>query len=233
MEEIVNNKNYKYNSKLLEGVALRRIMPRIYNGTAIKPCNYDEKKLGRKIISQQYHISFKNFPNLMNDEAFVLELARTSLNPLDCFDYFYEFVDSYLKRKSSFRYAFVCALFLNDDIYKVNDLVKIVDCLGLEKEYQKAKTDSSLKQQVKDRIAKLEHHAFGKYTYSGDCPKELRKYKMSRNDEQILVNNQIDGVKEILRLFSCLTAEEQREKDDEESWFESVRSNNAGYRIIE
>lgn len=226
MEEVVNNKNYKYNSKLLQGVALRRIMTRIYNGAAIKPCGYDEKELGRKIISQQYHISFKNFPNLMNDEEYVLELAKTSLNPLECVDYFYEFVDNYLKKKSTFRYAFVCALFLNENIYKVKDLAKIIECLDLEKEFYQAKEDKVLKQQVKDRITKLEHYTYAKYTYGGDCPKELRKYKMTRNDEQVMVNNQIDGVNQIVRLFTCLTVEEQKAKEEDENWFESIRLNN-------
>lgn len=223
MEEVVNNKNYKYNSKLLEGVALRRVMTRIYNGAAIKPCGYDEKELGRKIISQQYHISFKNFPNLMNDEEYVLELAKTSLNPLDCFDYFYEFVDEHLKRKSTFRYAFVCALFLNENIYKVKDLAIIVESLDLEKEFHEAKEDKVLKQQVKDRISKLEQHTYGKYTYGGNCPKELRKYKMTRNDEQVMVNNQIEGVKQIVKLFSCLTIQEDEEMREDENWIEYLR----------
>lgn len=230
MEEMYY-RNDKYKSKLLEGVALRRIMNRINNGAAIKPCDYNEKELGRKIISQQNHISFKNFPNLMNDELFILELAETSLNPLDCRDYFYQFVDGHLKRKSSFKYAFVCALFLNENIYKVDDLIKIVESLELEKEYQKARCDRKLKQQVKNRIAKLENHIYEKYTYGGDCPKELRKYKMSRNDEQVIVNNQIKGVEQILKLFTCLTVEEQKQKEDDDNWLESIRSNNFDFNI--
>ena len=233
MEEITYYRNSKYKSKLLEGVALRRVMNRLNNGGAIKPCNYDEKELGRKIISQKHHISFINFPNLMNDEMFVLELAKTSLNPLDCYDYFYEFVDEHLKRKSSFKYAFVCALFLNENIYKVSDLAKIVDCLDLEKYYNKAKNDSELKQQVKERLSSLENYTIDDFNYSGDWAKELHKYKISRNDKQIIINNQIAGVKDILNLFTCLTAEEQQAKDEEDNWLESIRSNNFGYRIIE
>lgn len=224
MEEIIDMSNQN-GGRLLAGVALRRVKNRIYNGAAIKPCDYDQKLLGRLIISQQNHISFVNFPNLMNDKEYVLELAQTSLNPLDCYNYFYSYINPNLTKKSSFRYEFVCALFLNQNIYKAEDLEKIIGYLGLDKEMKKAKKDGKLKQQVLDRLFGLEQQPLTtKYTYGGECPKELRNYKITRNNEQTLLKNQIEGVADIFRLFDCLTAKEQKEKEDDENWFNSLRS---------
>ena len=196
---------------LLES-SIERFKTKIMKGSAINPCAYDQKTLGDFIIDSNNHISFINFPMLMNDEEYVLKLARKSLNPLDCEDYFYQFVNDYLKRKSSFRNEFLRALFLNDNIYKMEDLVAIADMLNLNFEMEKLKKDLVLKLMVIDRLTKLQNHEYEKFTCSGNNHKELKQYKISYNDEVIQIRNQIEGVKGILKFFTCLTQEELLEK---------------------
>lgn len=191
---------------------IARFKTKIMKGTAINPCAYDQKTLGDYIIDSNNHISFINFPILMNDEEYVLNLAKKSLNPLDCEDYFYQFVNAYLKRKPSFRYKFMRALFLNENIYKLEDLVVIAEMLNLNPEMEKIKEDLVLKLRVIDRLTKLQNHEFEKYACSGNDPKELKQYKVSRNDEVIQIRNQIEGVKGMLKFFTCLTQEELLEK---------------------
>lgn len=196
---------------LLEA-SMARFKTKIDKGTAINPCAYDQKTLGNFIIDSNNHISFINFPMLMNDEEYVLNLAKKSLNPLDCKDFFYQFVNEHLKRKANFRYKFLRALFLNESVYKIEDLVAIAEMLNLNLEMEKIKEDLVLKLRVMDRLTKLQNHEYEKFTCSGNDPKELKQYKISRNDEVIQIRNQIEGVKGILKFFTCLTQEEALEK---------------------
>lgn len=192
--------------------SIERFKSKIMKGSAINPCAYDPKVLGDFIIDSNNHISFINFPMLMNDEEYVLNLARRSLNPLDCEDYFYQFVNGHLKRKASFRYKFLRALFLNERIYKMEDLIAIAEILNLNSEMEKIKEDLVLKLRVIDRLTLLQNHEYEKYTCTGNNSKELKQYKVSRNDEVIQIRNQIEGVKGILKFFTCLTQEELLEK---------------------
>lgn len=214
-----DTQNINADGKMITALALKRIRTRLMNGSAIKPCNYNERKLAQLIIEQPNHMSFINFPDLMNDAEFCLEIAKLTLNPIDCENYFYQFINSNLVKKNSFRYQFVCALFLNENIYKLADLKQIIKQLGLTNEFEQAKNDPDLKHKVKLRLVALQAHEFGAYHYSGNNPKELRKYKANRNDENIFVKNHITGVEEILTLFECLTEEEKGKKQQEEGFF--------------
>ena len=197
---------------------VERINAKLQKGVSINPCNYDEKVLGKMIVKYSNHVSFENFPDLMDDEEFCLEIAKTTLNPIECENYFYQYINRNLLKHSTFRYKFVCALFENDNIYKFKDLEEICRKLGLKKEFEQIKYDADAKLKMQIRLMMLQSHEYAKYNYDGNNPKALRQYKNKRNDEVVLVKNKIDGVKKILAEFKCLTAEEQRQKQEQEEF---------------
>lgn len=200
-------------NKTMVARAEERIKRRLEKGVAISACGYNEYVLGKMIIETKNHISFENFLQLMNDEAFVLEMAQLSFNPLECENYFYQYVDKNLKKKLNFRINFLKSIILNDNVYKMNDVLQIIQTLGFEKEAEIVFSDVEFKQQVLDKLKRLQNHTYSKYRCSGKNPKELHKYKIQYNDEVVLVRNKIDGVKSILTNFKCLTEQEKIEKE--------------------
>ena len=197
---------------------VERINAKLQIGVSINPCNYDEKVLGKMIVKYSNHVSFENFPDLMDDEEFCLEIAKTTLNPIECENYFYQYINRNLLKHATFRYRFVCALLENDNIYKFKDLEEICRKLGLKKEFEQIRYDADAKLKMQIRLLKLQSHEYIKYNYDGNNPKALRQYKNKRNDEVVLVKNKIDGVKKMLAEFKCLTAEEQRQKQEHEGF---------------
>lgn len=205
-------RNQVNGEKSLVERSIERIKSKLKKGVAINPCAYNEHDLGRLIIECNNHISFVNFPNLMNDEKFVLEVAQKSVNPVLCEDYFYQFINENLKRKSDFKCKFLKAVLLNDNVYKVEDVQKIVEDLKLQKIFDQLMNDVDFKKQVMLRLVELQNHEFAKYSCSGTNSQELRSYKVTHNKEVVLLQNKIAGVKEILKMFKCRTDEEEREK---------------------
>lgn len=202
-----------------------RIMSRLEKGRAINPCAYNQKELARIIIQQLNHVSFKNFPALMNDEEFVLELAQTSLNPLDCENYFYDYVNENLKRNARFKYNYVIALFVNDEIYKLDDLLKIVEALDLLKYFHKALEDKNAKQIIVDRLTQAQANPCAAKFNGVDDSKLL---KLRRNQEVMRNKSKIIGLEKIAKMFTCLTDDEQAKIDEEERFMEEIRQPQPG-----
>ena len=82
----------------------KRLFLRLVWGRSVKPCGRECCEYGYLIANEfSNHSSFENFPELMNDEEFLLKIARTSRNPAECPIYFYDYVNEHLKRNNNFR----------------------------------------------------------------------------------------------------------------------------------
>ena len=136
VEERFQKKNNRFGYEdYVERYTDKRIFLRLVRKHAIKPCGKECWDKGALIANQfNNHQSFKNFPDLMNDEDFILSIAKTSINPAECEIYFYDYVNPYLKAKDDFKLKFLKAVYLNKNVYKLEDINTIVKYCGFEKE---------------------------------------------------------------------------------------------------
>ena len=108
----VNHRDLKYEKMhersnfdiYVEHYTDKRLFLRLVHKRKIKPCGRECKEYGRLIANEfSDHSSFENFPDLMNDKEFLLEIAKTSRNPATCRIYFYDYINPYLKKDDSFK----------------------------------------------------------------------------------------------------------------------------------
>ena len=79
------------------------IQRRIHAGRLIKPTDKSQEIVVEEVIRSGKHGSIKNFPNILNYEELLIKFAKMSPNPLECSDYFYQYINDYIKDKKSFR----------------------------------------------------------------------------------------------------------------------------------
>ena len=180
----------------------KRVFLRLVRKHAIKPCGEEKRPKGELIANQfNNHQSFKNFPDLMNDEEFILSIARTSVNPAECEIYFYDYVNPYLKRNKDFRLAFLKQIYLNRNVYKLEDINTIVEYCGFDKENKILLNDIEFKRVLEKRLKRLDEEMQLEYHCSGEDEKELRKYKIKANEMKVLCENMKKGLTEIINSF--------------------------------
>ena len=180
----------------------KRLFLRLVWGRSVKPCGRECREYGYLIANEfSNHTSFKNFPTLMNDKEFLLEIAKTSRNPATCPIYFYDYINPYLKKDNDFRLQFLKQIYLNDNVYTLEDMNTIVEYLGMQKENEKILSNLEFRRLFEERIEKLsEEHL--EYHCSGEDEKELRKFKIKANELKVLIENKKRGLTEILNSFT-------------------------------
>ena len=101
------------------------------------------------IIKSTNHISMINSKELVDDEEFLLHAAKITPNPRECSNFFYEFVNEYLKKSPKFRLNFLKSLFLNIHILTRRDIRVFVDAYDFNEEYETLTKDEEFKKEVK------------------------------------------------------------------------------------
>ena len=191
----------------------KRLFLRLVWGRSVKPCGRECREYGYLIANEfSNHTSFKNFPSLMDDKEFLLEIAKTSRNPATCPIYFYDYVNPYLKKDEDFRLKFLKQIYLNDNVYILDDMNTIVEYLGMQKENSRILADLEFRRLFEDRIKALDNVQLD-YHCSGEDEKELRKYKIKANELKVLIENKKKGLTEILNSF---TVGEKKKVEEEE-----------------
>lgn len=185
-----------------------RLVLRLAHGRKIKPCGRECREYGYLIASTNDHKSFENFPELMNDKEFIIEIARLSPNPVECENYFYNFVNPHLKRDCGFRLEVLKAIYLNDNVYKLEDINAIVQAFGFEKENETILADINFKRAIEKRLEDIDYRDRIQYSCSGEDEKELHEYKVNANEMKILCENMKIGLKGILETFTVGKKEE-------------------------
>ena len=104
---------------------------------------------GDMIINSTNHISMINSEYLVDDEEYLLHAAKITPNPRECSNFFYEFVNEYLKKSPSFRMKFLKALFLNIHILTRRDILVFVDAYEFNEEYETLTKDEEFKKEIK------------------------------------------------------------------------------------
>lgn len=179
----------------------KRLVNRILDGRKVKPCGRECREFGLLIAQNLNHGSFQNFTELMNDEEFILEIARMTPNPTECDNYFYQYVNPYLRSNQEFRLKFLKAVYLNDSVYKLADIKLIVEWCGLEEENEMLLQDVSFKRELEHRLEELDNQECLEYHCSGEDEKELHDYKVNNNEHKVMRENMKKGLNEIISTF--------------------------------
>ena len=196
----------------------KRLFLRLVHRRKIKPCGRECREYGF-LIAQEFsdHSSFENFPDLMDDKEFLLEIARTSRNPATCRIYFYDYVNPCLKRDKVFRLSFLKQLYLNDNVFTLEDINIIVEYLEMQKENEIILSSLEFRKVFEKRLESLNCQQL-EYHCSGDG-KELRKFKIKANELKALNENKKRGLTEIVNTFKV--GEKKRiEEFEPETYYE-------------
>lgn len=197
---IYSNPDEEY-AKYVEKNTDSRLFSRLINGRTIKPCGKECHEQGYLIAQNWHHGSFVNFTELMNDEEFILSAAEITPNPVECGNYFYMYVNPYLKAKESFRLKFLKQVYLNLNVYKLEDINLIVEELNLQNENEIILNDLEFKKLIEKKFEKALKNMELKYNCSGTDKKELHKYKVKANELKVLLDNIKNGLTEIVNSF--------------------------------
>lgn len=129
-----------------------RVSKRLMEGRAVKPCGKECHAWGDMVIKSTNHISMINSKELVDDEEFLLHAARITPNPRECSNFFYDYVNEYLKKSSKFRLNFLRSLFLNIHILTRRDILVFVRAYGFEAEYKTLINDKNFKNEIKQTL---------------------------------------------------------------------------------
>lgn len=192
-----------------------RIIDRILSGRALNMSTIECESLGLDIARTNNHSSFKNYPGLMNDREFILRIAKQTPNPLECVDYFYQYINQYILNSANFQKDFLQQLYRNENIYKLADYKAIAQLIGAEQQNEKLLRDPKILQLIQARLQVLKEQGYKlPYHCSGSDKKELRGYKARQNDMKIAWENKVKGLKEIAEYMYEL----QNPKKDDLDW---------------
>ena len=185
------------------------IKRRLEAGRSIKPTDKYQVSVAEEIIKSGKHASIENFPNILNYEELLLDFAKISPNPLECSDYFYKFINDHIKKKKSFKIEFLRQIYLNENVYTLVDIEKIIKLYDLEKENDVLLFDTALRDLLKIRLDNAQ--TFPKF--------DVNKYESDkayrREKEKLVELNKLkeSGLKAILEKFDAI--QKTLEKDEE------------------
>ena len=211
----VEDPSVKFEHSISGRLGDKRLVNRILDGRKVKPCGRECWEYGEMIARSLNHGSFQNFHELMNDEEFILYIAGITPNPTECENYFYQYVNQFLIKKADFRLKFLKAVYLNENIYKLEDINLIVEWCGLEEENSEILNDKQFKALMQKRLDEIDYQDKVEYTCSGLDQKELHDYKVEANIMKVLCENMKKGLTEILNTF---VGEKKQDEEPEDFW---------------
>jgi len=192
-----------------------RIIHRILSGRAIKSTTIECESLGLDIAKTKNHSSFKNYAELMDNKDFILRIAAITPNPLECDDYFYQFINSYILNSPHFQADFMRQVYRNENVYKLEDFTAIAKLIGAEQHNEKLLRDPKMLQLIQARLQDLKEQGYKlPYHCSGQDKRELREYKIKQNEHKVAYENKVKGLKELSEYMYGL----QHPKTDDLDW---------------
>ena len=131
--------------------------------------------------------------------------------------YFYDYINPYLKRNKEFRLKFLKAVYLNENVYTLEDVQTVVEYLEMQKENKILLADLEFRKLFERRLEDLDYREHLEYHCSGDDEKELHDFKVEANEMKILFENMRKGLTEILNTF---TVGEKKQDDEPQTYYE-------------
>ena len=199
----------------------KRLFLRLVWGRKVKPCGRECREYGYLIVKDfSNHSSLENFKELLDDEEFLLEAARISRNPAECPIFFYDYINTHLKKNKDFRLKFLKSIYMNDNVYKLDDLNTIVEYLQMEKENETILSDLEFRRILEKRLTELDYREQLEYHCSGDNEKELRKFKIKANEIKVHYENMKKGLEGILNTFTV--GEKKKIEEEPQTYYEML-----------
>ena len=144
IEEVQDVENLSY-ERYIENFGEKRLVNRLLKGRVVKPCGRECREYGLKIAETLNHTSFINFKELMNDKEFLIEAANITPKPTEIINYFWLYVNPYLKNDDKFKLEFLKSVYLNENVYELEVINIFVDFCGLKKENEILLQDKEVK----------------------------------------------------------------------------------------
>lgn len=210
--KILNGRGNNFHDDMENEVKYKRLMTRLIKGRKVSPCGKECHEFGFLIAQSFNHGSFQKFDELMDDEEFLIQAASMTPNPVECTNYMYFWINNYLKKNSAFKLRFLKQIYLNENVYKLEDIKTIVDDLGLRHENKILLADEEFMAEFKKRIDGINYQDHIEYHCSGEDKEELHDYKVQANNYKVLCDNMVKGLTEILKSFTCYKEEEKQEE---------------------
>ncbi len=207
MEKTESKESVRF-AEFYEKGGFDRTRKNMYGGRAVNPCGRECEEFGYEILKFFDHKSFVNFKKLRNNMDFLIAGALLTPNPQDCQNYFYIFIDDNLKRNKAFRMEFLKSIYLNENVFTPESIMWFVEEFGFEKENKKLLKDLEFKKRFALRLN--EHFEYPQYHYDGRNGKDLKQYKILKNEIKNLNERRDQGIVNILNLF-------EKDKIDEDS----------------
>lgn len=178
----------------------KRLVMRILAGRCLKPCNRECEEFALLILQQLNHCSLVNFTYMMNDREFLLKAARITENPCIVENYFYNYINEYLRKDPAFRLEFLKQVMLNENVYDMKSVNWFVETYGFEKEKAILFADREFYLTLSERLNQSVQ--LPAYTLSGLNKTALERYKGACETIISSRAKKEDGIKSILDAFT-------------------------------
>lgn len=132
-----------------------RLLTRLAKGRRVKPCGRSCWEYGLIIAKSYNHGSFVNFPNLMDDKEFLIEAAKVTPKPTTIDNYFYMYINPYLKKDKNFKLEFLKAVYLNEQVYEWSVIKDVVEFCDLQYENEILLRDQKFKNEVEAKLINM------------------------------------------------------------------------------
>lgn len=132
-----------------------RLLARLAKGRKVKPCGRGCWDYGFVIAKSYNHGSFANFPNLMDDKEFLIEAAKVTPKPTTIDNYFYMYINPYLKKDYKFKLEFLKAVYLNEQVYEWSVIKDVVEFCDLQHENEMLLKDQKFKNEIEAKLVNM------------------------------------------------------------------------------
>ncbi len=105
-----------------------KLIEKLNSGRVASIGNEERESDARLIAETNNHQSFINYPYFMNNRQFLLEIVKTTPRPRFCKNYFYQYINKYLKKDKCFNYEFLTEVLEN---FGIQDATYVANRFGL------------------------------------------------------------------------------------------------------
>ena len=90
-----------------------KLVAKLHSGRAANTGAEEREVDARLIAKSNNHQSFVNYPYYMNNREFLLDIVKLTPKPRLCKNYFYQYINKYLKKDKSFNFEFLTEVLEN------------------------------------------------------------------------------------------------------------------------
>lgn len=200
-EEKTKFKKIDWEEHFKDDAEADKIRKKLKKGVSINPCGKDCVSLADLVIRHKDHKSIENFKQHINDKEYLLHAAKITYNPKDCENFFYEYINKFLKNDQSFKLEFLRSLILNENVLSRDEIVWFVEKYKFKNEFFKLVNSSEFKDEVQTIMQE------NKINYINKMSSTLGIRKTDANNEY---NRKVDIFMDIFKNTKSLNEKEDK-----------------------